>query len=144
MSIKILISMALAGILVMSCADRHSSPVLVERGSTRTNDFEGDWLATKEGYGIDNRLKKVFLQGYVEEGMNVDMVNLLWGPADREFDDGRVWEYIDHKTGKLITRLKWDDSKTKRLGRTELVVVAIEGDRYGGSPPPVSESTGSY
>jgi len=135
---------AMSGLLLMACASRYDSPVLVERGSTKQDEFEADWLATKEGFGIDSRLKKIFIQGYVEEGMNQDMVNLLWGPPDREFDDGRVWEYLDHKSGKLITRLKWKESETKRLGMNELVLVTIEGDRYGGSPPPKSEATGQY
>lgn len=135
---------AVSGLVLMACTSRYDSPVLAERGSTRDADWEGDYQVTREGYGIDNRLKKIFLQGYVEEGMNIDMVNLLWGPPDKELDDGRVWEYLDHKTGKLITRLKWKESETKRLGINELVVVTIEGDRYGGSPPPESKSVGQY
>jgi len=141
--IKKWIFVALAGLTLMSCADRFDSPVLVERGSAKEDEFEGEWLATKEGFGIDNRLKKIFLQGYVEEGMNQDMVNLLWGPPDREFEDGKVWEYSDHKTGKLITRLIWKESEVKRLGIAELVIVTIEGDRYGGSPPPAANSNNS-
>ncbi len=133
----------LSGLMLMACSSRYDSPVLVDRGSTKQDDFEGEWLATKEGFGIDPRLKKIFMQGYIEEGMTTDMVNLLWGPPDRETDDGRMWEYLDHKTGKMITRLKFKDAEVKRLGNTDLVIDVIEGDRYGGSPPPKSSGTNS-
>lgn len=135
---------ALGGLMLMGCTSRYDSPVLVDRGSTKQDAYEAEWLATKEGFGIDTRLKKVFQQGYIEEGMNQDMVNLLWGPPDRELDEGRVWEYLNHDTGALITRLKWKESETKRLDNTELVLETIEGDRYGGSPAPTSTATSQY
>ncbi|HSQ42587.1 MAG TPA: hypothetical protein VLM37_09930 [Fibrobacteraceae bacterium] len=120
----------------LSCAGRHTSPILVERG---VQQYEREYQVTEEGFGIDNRLKKVFLMGYIEEGMNQDMVNMLWGPPDREFDDGKIWEYLTRE-GNLITRVKFKRNEIARLGVHEMIVEAIEGDRYGGSPPPGSMS----
>jgi hypothetical protein len=132
----------LAVLALSACvSSKHRSSILVERG---VKEYERDYFATKESFGIENRLKRIFVQGYIEEGMNQEMVNLLWGPPDRETEDGRMWEYYDAKTGDLITRLKWAPAETKRLGVTELVLVQVEGDRYGGSPPPEEQSMGSY
>lgn len=133
------------GVLTFAgCASRYSSPVLIERGEGR-KDFEREYFAIKESMGIDRRLKEVFMQGYIEEGMTNDMVNLLWGPPDRESDDGFVWEYYTRE-GKLITRLLWKNPETARLKgyENEMVLEKIEGDRYGGSPPPQSKSTSNY
>ena len=133
------------GVLTFAgCASRYSSPVLIERGAGR-KDYEREYFAIKESMGIDRRLKEVFMQGYIEEGMTNDMVNLLWGPPDRESDDGFVWEYYTRE-GKLITRLLWKNPETARLKgyENEMVLEKIEGDRYGGSPPPQSKSTSNY
>lgn len=133
------------GVLTFAgCASRYSSPVLIERGEGR-KDYEREYFAIKESMGIDRRLKEVFMQGYIEEGMTNDMVNLLWGPPDRESDDGFVWEYYTRE-GKLITRLLWKNPETARLKgyENEMVLEKIEGDRYGGSPPPQSKSTSNY
>ena len=133
------------GVLTFAgCASRYSSPVLIERGGGR-KDYEREYFAIKESMGIDRRLKEVFMQGYIEEGMTNDMVNLLWGPPDRESDDGFVWEYYTRE-GKLITRLLWKNPETARLKgyENEMVLEKIEGDRYGGSPPPQSKSTSNY
>ena len=133
------------GVLTFAgCASRQSSPVLIERGEGR-KDYEREYFAIKESMGIDRRLKEVFMQGYIEEGMTNDMVNLLWGPPDRESDDGFVWEYYTRE-GKLITRLLWKNPETARLKgyENEMVLEKIEGDRYGGSPPPQSKSTSNY
>jgi hypothetical protein len=97
--------------------------------------YERDYLVTKEGYGIDSRLKKVFMDGYIEEGMYQNMVFHLWGPPDRSFDDDKIWEYVTNEGG-LITRVKFKKSEKLRLGLRELVVDVIEGDRYGGSLAP--------
>jgi hypothetical protein len=131
--------------LLASCASKQDSSILVERGipvEERTYDI------TQEGYGIDNRIKGVFKDGYVVEGMNSNLVMLLWGTPNKELSCGfndyldreicTVWEYYNVKTGDLITRLKFQvDSSYKGVDWTNAVkVVTIEGDRYGGSPPP--------
>jgi len=122
----------LAGLAIMSCSSRHVSPILIQRG---VESYEREYLVTQEGFGIDNRLKKIFVQGYIEEGMSQEMVNMLWGPPDREFEDGTTWEYVT-KEGNLITRVKFKRGDIPRLGVYELNVIGIEGDRYGGSPAP--------
>ena len=129
-----LIVLGLAALSLSACNSRHSSPVLVERG---VEQYEREYFATKESMGIEKRLKDIFLQGYIEEGMTQEMVNLLWGPPDREMQDGYVWEYLT-TDGNLITRLKWKEPEIVRLKsyEHELVLEKIEGDRYGGSQPP--------
>jgi hypothetical protein len=127
--------MILAGAALMFLAcSKHNSPILVERG---VPVYERDYLVTQEGYGIDNRLRKIFVSGYIEEGMNQEMVMMLWGPPDREFDEGAIWEYVNNE-GYLITRVKFAKSEKARLGIHEMIVTSIEGDRYGGSLPPGS------
>ena len=95
--------------------------------------------------GMTKIVNKLFEKGYIEEGMTNDMVNLLWGPPDRESDDGFVWEYYTRE-GKLITRLLWKNPEQARLKgyENELVLDKIEGDRYGGSPPPTSKTSSNY
>ena len=129
-----MIVLGLAALSLAACNSRHSSPVLVERG---VEQYEREYFATKESMGIEKRLKDIFLQGYIEEGMTQEMVNLLWGPPDREMQDGYVWEYLT-TDGNLITRLKWKEPEIVRLKgyEHELVLEKIEGDRYGGSQPP--------
>ena len=135
---------SLSVLTLMGCASRYSSPILIERGEGR-KDYEREYFAIKESMGIDRRLKEVFMQGYIEEGMTNDMVNLLWGPPDRESDDGFVWEYYTRE-GKLITRLLWKNPEQARLKgyENELVLDKIEGDLYGGSPPPTSKTSSNY
>jgi len=129
-----LIVLGLAALSLSACNSRYSSSVLVERG---VEQYEREYFATKESMGIEKRLKDIFLQGYIEEGMTQEMVNLLWGPPDREMQDGYVWEYLT-RDGNLITRLKWKQPEVVRLKgyENELVLEKIEGDRYGGSQPP--------
>ena len=67
---------SLSVLTLMGCASRYSSPILIERGEGR-KDYEREYFAIKESMGIDRRLKEVFMQGYIEEGMTNDMVNLL-------------------------------------------------------------------
>ncbi len=130
---KAILSFLAATLLVtVGCSGRHVSPILVERG---VQVYEREYLVTQEGYGIDNRLKKIFVQGYLEEGMNQEMVNMLWGTPDREFDDGMTWEFVN-KEGYLISRVKFRRGDLPRLGVYEYIVEGIEGDRYGGSLPP--------
>ena len=97
--------------------------------------------------GIDKRLKDVFKQGYIEEGMTNDMVNLLWGPPDHEKtnDKTSIWEYYTRE-GKLITRLIWKHPDQARLKgyEEEWILEKIEGDRYGGSPAPTSKHSSNY
>lgn len=129
-----LILVATAALTIFACSGRHTSPILVQRG---VQEYEREYLVTQEGFGIDNRLKKIFVQGYLEEGMTQEMVNMLWGPPDREFDEGKTWEYVTRE-GNLISRVKFKPSTVSRLGITELVIETIEGDRYGGSLAPGS------
>jgi len=128
---------------LISCANRHQSSILVERGIPAD---ERNYDVVQEGFGIDPELKKFFLAGYIKEGMNQNLVHLLWGTADRELNDGLVWEYIDYKTGEVITRLKFDkDPKHKGADWTNASkLVEIEGDPYGGSPAPVFEDESTY
>jgi len=131
---------------LISCAgSKEHSPILVERG---IKSDERNYDVVQEGYGIDPKLKKIFLAGYIAEGMNKNMVHLLWGTADRELENGRIWEYIDYKTGEVITRLKWeeiDPMKYKGADWTNASkLIEIEGDPYGGSPPMVLEDEGTY
>lgn len=136
--------LGISALMFWACASRYSSPVLIERGEGR-KDYEREYFAIKESMGIDKRLKDVFKQGYIEEGMTTDMVNLLWGPPDHESADGKVWEYYTRE-GKLITRLKWKKPDVARLKgyEEELILDKIEGDRYGGSPAPVSKHSSNY
>lgn len=127
----------LAVSILVSCANRQQSPILIQRGIPKD---ERDYDVVQEGFGIDARLKKIFLAGYIAEGMNKNLVNLLWGPPDRELNDGLTWEYINYKTGEVITRLKWEEvDATKHRGAdwtNASKLLEIEGDPYGGSPPP--------
>ena len=77
--------------------------------------------------------------------MTTDMVNLLWGPPDIEKSDGLIWEYYTREE-KLITRLFWKYPEQARLKgyEAEKVLDKIEGDRYGGSPPPTSSRSSNY
>lgn len=111
------------------------------------NEYEREYFVTKESMGIEKRLKDVFKQGYIEEGMTNDMVNLLWGPPDHETetDSTSVWEYYTEE-GKLITRLLWKHPDQARLKgyENEWILEKIEGDRYGGSPAPTSSRSSNY
>jgi len=141
---KTFLAMLAASVLI-SCANKQKSPILIERGIPAD---ERNYDVVQEGFGIDPKLKKFFLAGYVAEGMNKNLVNLLWGPPDRESSNGLTWEYIDYKTQEVITRLKWeevDPMKYKGADWTNASkLVEIEGDPYGGSPAPVFEDEGTY
>ena len=132
--------------LLWGCSNRSSSPILIERGVGQ-NEYEREYFAIKESMGIDKRLKDVFKQGYIEEGMTNDMVNLLWGPPDHESetDTSSVWEYYTRE-GQLITRLIWKHPDQARLKgyENEWILEKIEGDRYGGSPAPTSNRSSNY
>lgn len=134
----------ISALLLLGCSSRYSSPILIERGEGR-KEYEREYFVIKESMGIEKRLKDVFKQGYIEEGMTTDMVNLLWGPPDRETNDGLIWEYYTRE-GELITRLLWKRPEVSRLKgyEEELVLQSIEGDRYGGSPAPTSTSYSNY
>ena len=146
MKISYLCLLALSALLFWSCASRYSSPILIERGEGR-KEFEREYFVVKESMGIDKRLKDVFKQGYIEEGMTNDMVNLLWGPPDHETetDSSSIWEYYTRE-GQLITRLIWKHPDLARLKcyEGEWVLDKIEGDRYGGSPAPTSSRSSNY
>ena len=146
MKLSHLCALALCGLLFWGCANKTSSPILIERGVGQ-NEYEREYFVTKESMGIDKRLKDVFKQGYIEEGMTNDMVNLLWGPPDHEVetDTSSVWEYYTAE-GKLITRLFWKHPDQARLKgyENEWIFEKIEGDRYGGSPAPTSKHSSNY
>jgi hypothetical protein len=123
---------ALTAIALISCASKHQSPILIERGIP---EDERTYDVVQEGYGIDPELKKIFLAGCVTEGMNQNLVHLLWGTPDKESADHLTWEYINVKTGEVIARLKWENTGYKGADWTNNTkLVEIEGDRYGGSP----------
>lgn len=136
------LAIGLSALAISACNSRYSSSVLVERG---VEQYEREYFATKESMGIEKRLKDIFLQGYIEEGMTQEMVNLLWGPPDREREDGHVWEYLTRE-GNLITCLKWKKPEAVRMKgyEDELVLDKIEGDRYGGSEPPKASLESAY
>jgi len=123
---------ALMAIALISCANKHQSPILIERGIP---EDERNYDVVQEGYGIDPDLKKSFLAGCVTEGMNKNLVHLLWGTADKESSDGLIWEYINIKTGEVIARLKWEKTDHKGADWTNNTkLLEVEGDRTGGSP----------
>ena len=144
MKLSHLCVLGLSALLFWGCANRYSSPVLIERGEGR-KEFEREYFVTKESMGIDKHLKDVFKQGYIEEGMTTDMVNLLWGPPDNENAEGTVWEYRTRE-GELIVKLFWKKPDVARLKgyEEELVLDKIEGDRYGGSEPPANKHSSNY
>ena len=146
MKLSHLCLLALGSVLMLGCANKASSPILIERGVGQ-NEYEREYFVTKESMGIEKRLKDVFKQGYIEEGMTNDMVNLLWGPPDHETetDTSSVWEYYTEE-GKLITRLFWKHPDQARLKgyENEWILEKIEGDRYGGSPAPTSKHSSNY
>ena len=137
--------------MLISCASKQQSPILVERGIPKD---ERDYDVVQEGFGIDPKLKKIFLAGYIAEGMNKNLVNLLWGPPDKETDCNEegtclTWEYMDYKTGEVITRLRWEEVDPTTYSGVDWTnaskLVGIEGDPYGGSPePPNFDDEGVY
>jgi len=133
MKIAVLIASAL---LFMSCS-HHQSKILAKRG---VKPDERPYEVKQEGYGVSQKVKTAFLQGYAIEGMSQTLVRFLWGPPDLEKKNGMVWEYYT-QTGELITRVIFKTSDKKILGLTPVVVSDFEGDRWGGSPPPKAESS---
>lgn len=140
-----LCALSFGALMLFGCTNsKYSSPVLIERGVGQ-NEYEREYFISKESMGIDKHLQNTFKQGYIEEGMTTDMVNLLWGPPDHETADGMVWEYFTRE-GKLITRLFWKYPEQARLKgyEGEKVLDKIEGDRYGGSLAPSSARSSTY
>ena len=140
-----LCALSFGALMLFGCTNsKYSSPVLIERGVGQ-NEYEREYFISKESMGIDKHLQNTFKQGYIEEGMTTDMVNLLWGPPDHETADGMVWEYFTRE-GKLITRLFWKYPEQARLKgyEGEKILDKMEGDRYGGSPAPASSRSSNY
>ena len=140
-----LCALSFGALMLFGCTNsKYSSPVLIERGVGQ-NEYEREYFISKESMGIDKHLQNTFKQGYIEEGMTTDMVNLLWGPPDHETADGMVWEYFTRE-GKLITRLFWKYPEQARLKgyEEEWILEKSEGDRYGGSPAPTSKHSSNY
>jgi hypothetical protein len=141
---KIILAILVASALI-SCASKQRSPILIQRGIP---EDERNYDVVQEGYGIDTRLKKIFLAGYIAEGMNKNLINLLWGPPDKESNNGLTWEYLNYKTGETIVLLKWSEVDPLKYRGADWTnaskLVEIEGDRYGGSPPLEFEDEGAY
>ena len=140
-----LCALSFGALMLFGCTNsKYSSPVLIERGVGQ-NEYEREYFISKESMGIDKHLQNTFKQGYIEEGMTTDMVNLLWGPPDHETADGMVWEYFTRE-GKLITRLfsKYPEQARLKGYEGEKILDKIEGDRYGGSPAPSSSRSSTY
>jgi len=133
---KIILTVLAASVLI-SCA-KHQSPILIERSGIKED--ERPYHVEEEGYGIETQLKKSFLAGHVALGMNKNLVSLLWGTPDRELDNGLTWEYLNSKTGELITRLRWEEMDPTKYSGVDWTnaskLIKIEGHPYGGSPPP--------
>ena len=142
-----LCALSFGALMLFGCTNsKYSSPVLIERGVGQ-NEYEREYFISKESMGIDKHLQNTFKQGYIEEGMTTDMVNLLWGPPDHEktTEKQSIWEYYTRE-GELITRLFWKHPDEARLKgyEEEWILVKIEGDRYGGSPAPTSSKSSNY
>ena len=142
-----LCALSFGALMLFGCTNsKYSSPVLIERGVGQ-NEYEREYFISKESMGIDKHLQNTFKQGYIEEGMTTDMVNLLWGPPDHEktTEKQSIWEYYTRE-GELITRLFWKHPDQARLKgyEEEWILEKIEGDRYGGSPAPTSKHSSNY
>ena len=124
------ISIAFLAISFQSCA-KYNSPILVERGA---KPYEREFHLKTQSFGIDRNLHKPYMQGYLAEGMTADMVALAWGPADKESEDGMMWDYLNKK-GENISTVIFIDSTVAGNEKVK-VVKDIQGDRYGGSLPP--------
>ena len=48
--------LGVSALMFWACANRYSSPILIERGEGR-NEYEREYFAVKESMGIDKRLK---------------------------------------------------------------------------------------
>ena len=126
---------SLSLLILIGCAG-HNSNVLVNRG---VPPEERPYEVNQEGYGVPKKVKRSFLAGYIIEGMNQTLVRFLWGPPDRSNEDNSIWEYTT-SGGKLITRLHFVKSDKPILDHYPLVIETIDGDRWGGSPPPSKKS----
>lgn len=124
------LSTALLILIALTACSKHTSPVLIERG---VEPYEREYHVKQEGYGLSSQVKKTFMQGYVVEGMTQEMVALLWGPPDREFNEGKTWEYVTTE-GDIITTVIFEGEQII-LNETHKIVTDIQGDRTGGKPP---------
>ena len=123
--------------VLAACAGKNQSPLLPERG---VKGYEREYFLKQESYGIDQELKQKFASGEISEGMTQEMVRLLWGPPDREFDDleGKegqiVWEFVTRE-GNIISSVTFGKEmvRSRAIG-PEKIVTEISGDRRGGWP----------
>ncbi len=116
MSLQKIFAFLLIGIIIGCSTNR----ALITRG---LNEEERRYYVVQNGYGITPEVKQSFLDGFITEGMEQELVFQLYGAPDRTIEDDTIWEYIDGK-GKLVTGVKFEDKK----------VVEIIGDRRGGLP----------
>ncbi len=125
------------GLMLFINCSHHNSNILAQRG---VKPDERPYEVKQEGYGVDQKIKNAFLQGYAVEGMSQTLVRFLWGPPDVEKKNGHIWEFYT-KTGNLITRIKFKPSDKKVLGHAPLVISDFEGDRWGGSKAPSNKGS---
>lgn len=126
LSIRSILLTSVSLLTLVACS-KHTSPVLVERG---VEPYEREYHVKQEGYGLSSQVKKTFMEGYVVEGMTQEMVALLWGPPDREFNEGKTWEYVTEE-GDIITTVIFEGEQII-LNQTHKIVTDIQGDRSGG------------
>ncbi len=113
--------MAIGSICVLAaCSSTYNRP-LAERGLP---EEERKHFVVQNGYGIPENVRKAFLEGFVVEGMNKELVFQLYGAPDRAVEGDSNWEYLDRK-GMLITGLRFAGEK----------VESIYGDPKGGFHP---------
>jgi hypothetical protein len=113
-----LLVLGMLWVLVAGCASSYNRP-LVARGLPA--DERKDYII-QNGYGIPENIKQSFLDGFVEVGMNKELVFQLYGAPDRSTGGDTNWEYVNSK-GILITGITFKNDKVEKL----------YGDPRGGS-----------
>ena len=114
-----------AGLALISGCGGSYMPPLTQRGVPP--EERRDYVI-QNGYGIPDHIKQAFLDGYVVEGMNREMVYHLFGAPDRSAGRDSQWEYVNRK-GLLITGIHFKNDKVER----------IDGDPSGGANTAMSQ-----